>query len=129
MIKKSMSLKELRKLLTRVSRNCQVSLYLPFTDVRNPTWEEVRQHAAEAYGAAVTDVLDAMAGDPSGLQAALTERGRTLVSPEHVEYLREALEQAYTERLANLEPPEDLDEWEDEEEQDDEGETPKSDQP
>ena len=122
MIKKNLNAKELRKLLGKVSRNCRLSVYLPFAAVRNPTWDEVRQYAAEAYSAAITDVLDALSGDSSGLHAAMTEKGRTLVSPEHVEYLREALQQAFESRTAKHAASEDPGDMEDEDDREEEKE-------
>ena len=109
MTKKNIGLKELRKLLNKVSRNHQLSVYLPFSDVRNPTWDEVRQHATESYGAAIVDVLDALDGDASGLEAAMSEQGRTMISREYVDYLAEALQHAYEQRKGGVDP-EDMDE-------------------
>ncbi len=91
MTKKHLGLKELRKLLQKVLRNHELSVFLPYAHMRNPTWDEVRRHATEAYAAAIKDVLNALAGDTSGLDAAMSDNGRIVVNEEHVELLSHAI--------------------------------------
>jgi hypothetical protein len=92
MTKKNVGLKELRRLLQRVLRNHQLAIFLPHAHMRNPTWDEVRRHATDAYAAAIKDVMNALAGDTSGLDAAMSDNGRIVVNEEHVELLSAAIE-------------------------------------
>jgi hypothetical protein len=101
MTHKNLSLKELRKLLQRVLRNHRLKVFLPHSQMRNPTWDEVRRHANEAYAAAVNDVLNALAGDTSGLEAAMSDNGRIVVNEEHVGMLSEAMERVFKARTGD----------------------------
>jgi hypothetical protein len=107
MTRRNLGLKELRRLLNKVAQNHRVGLYLPFSNVRNPTWDEVREHAADAYAAAIRDVLNALAGDPAGLEAAISKQGRPLIREEYVGLLTDAIQDASESRMKN--PLEDLD--------------------
>jgi hypothetical protein len=95
MPKRNLSLKELRRLLQTVLRKHRLMVFLPHAHMRNPTWDEVRGHATEAYAAAIKDVLNALAGDTSGLDAAMSDRGRIVVNEEHVELLSDAIERLH----------------------------------
>ncbi len=83
----------LRKVLAKVfERGLKLSFFLPHSDVRNPTWEELRNSATEAYALALGDVLDAIDGDTSALKEAISE-GRLFCSHSDRDFFLERLEQ------------------------------------
>ncbi len=91
--KKRMDIKLLRNLLERAfDRQLKLTFFLPHSDVRNPTWEELKNSVTEAYALALSDVLDAVDGDASSLREAMSE-GRLFCSLADREVFLERLEQ------------------------------------
>ena len=92
--KKRMDIKILQNLLgTLFDSELNLAFFLPHSDIRNPTWEELRSFATEAYARALSDVLDAMDGDTSHLEEVMSEEGRLIYRYSDRELLVERLEQ------------------------------------
>lgn len=107
--KQSGDTRKLRKLLIQcLNQGFSLSLFLPNSDIRNPTWDELREYATEAYALALRDVLSAMDGNSEPLMEAM-ETGRLLVSAGDKEIFLERLEAL----VKN--PPDDLDDDEEDE--------------
>lgn len=107
--KQSADAKKLRKLLVRcLGQGLSLSTFLPNSDIRNPTWDELRDYATEAYALALRDVLSAMDGNWEPLQEAM-ESGRLLVAAKDKGLFLERLEAL----LEN--PPDALDDEEEDE--------------
>jgi len=87
-----------------VDEGISLYLFLPDEEVRNPTWDELKQIAAEAYVTALSDVLDALDGSPEFLADAISDDGRFMVPNDNIEEFAELLEKAQ-EALANIKSP------------------------
>lgn len=74
-----------------------MNTFLPYESIRNPTWDELRDYATEAYATGLEDVLSAMDGDFDGLDEAGGPDGRLLVRHSdqdlYIEELKEIREQ------------------------------------
>lgn len=85
--------------IERLLRRCldegvSVSFFLPYRNVRNPSWNELEQYATECYATALQDVSNAMKGDSEALQEAMPDGGRLVIREEDRDLLIERLESA-----------------------------------
>ncbi len=55
-----------------------LTFYLPNQDLRNPTWDELQEHATEAYSLALQDVLAAINGNTESLGEGLVGGRQTI---------------------------------------------------
>jgi hypothetical protein len=89
--KKIRTVEELRKTLEKVINGYHLAFFLPVAKIRNPTWEELKQAATDAYGTALKDVVDAIGGNTEPLLSATSEHGRLMVRDEDMDLLIERL--------------------------------------
>lgn len=93
MRKKPSNTKKLQQLLERsLDEGVGLSFFLPHKDVRNPTWDEVRSYATEAYAMALEDVFEAMEGNWEPLTEAV-EGARLFVAHNDEEIFMETLDE------------------------------------
>jgi hypothetical protein len=98
-MKKQGDIKRIKKLIERcLDDGFHLDLFLPYEGLRNPSWNELREYALEAYAAALEDVLHAIEGNTDPLEEVASDNGRVLVKYgdedlfiEHLEELRDQL--------------------------------------
>jgi hypothetical protein len=98
-MKKQGDIKAIKRLIEKcLDDGFHLEFFLPYEGLRNPSWNELREYALEAYAAALEDVLDAMEGNSDQLEEVASENGRVLVKYgdedlflEHLEELRDQL--------------------------------------
>ncbi|MFC1833823.1 hypothetical protein ACFL2Q_03695 [Thermodesulfobacteriota bacterium] len=82
-MKKSMTLKRLRRLLTQVFNRPIPMTVLTDPDRSGYTPDEVSKITLDAYLLGLMDVLDAIKGDSEGLAETLTQDGKAVVVDVH----------------------------------------------
>jgi hypothetical protein len=98
-MKKHADIKSIKRLIEKcLDDGFNLNLFLPYEALRNPTWDELRAYALEAYATALEDVLNALDGSFDQLEEAASDDGRLLVKYgdedlfiEQLEKLREQL--------------------------------------
>lgn len=92
MAKQQVTLETLRLLLEKcLNGHLNLAFFLPDSDTRNPTWNELTSFATEVYAMAIHDVLTAMEGDTTALEEVHSEEGRLCFRLEDREILLEKL--------------------------------------
>jgi hypothetical protein len=97
-MRKQADIKRMKRLIERcLDDGFHLDLFLPYEELRNPTWDELRAYAMEAYAAALEDILNAIDGRYDHLEEAASDDGRTIVKygdeDLYIEYLEELREQ------------------------------------
>jgi hypothetical protein len=93
-MKKHGDVKKVKRLIERcLDDGFNLHLFLPYEELRNPTWDELRAYALEAYAAALEDVLNAIDGSFDNLEDAASDDGRLLVKYGDEDLFIERLEE------------------------------------